>query len=85
MAIETKRMWETGPLRQWANERPAGKSSWTRYENGNLVGFAGPYVCDDCLQPVVGVYRQKGGAKWICRGCYELVLSPKRKAKLQKT
>lgn len=68
MTIEVKRMWESGPLRQFSDQREA--STWNRYQSATLDGFAGQYVCDDCQQPVVGVYRQKSGAKWYCKACH---------------
>jgi hypothetical protein len=58
--IQTRRMWEDGPLRQWAEKRIT--SSWVRHRDG----WAGKYVCDDCGKPTPGgLYsvRQMEGCK----------------------
>jgi hypothetical protein len=68
--IETKRMWEGGPLRQIANTQvtssfiPLGKLSGTPQ-------FAGSYVCGRCTRPTVGVYMVPAAQEWICSECRE--------------
>lgn len=63
---EAKRMWEGGPLRQFALVR--GSANWTQYDGG---GYAGLYVCDQCQKPTSGgVYRTAAGV-WKCAGCKE--------------
>lgn len=69
--MEIRRMWEGGPLRQFSDKREA--TSWHRYQSPILEGYAGQYVCDDCQEAVVGVYRQKSTGKWLCRACYDSV------------
>ena len=69
MTIEIKRMWPTGPLRQWSND-PVHRNSWNLYQCNSSHGFVGSYVCDDCREPVVGVYRQKRSEKWLCKACH---------------
>ena len=55
-------MWDGGPLRLWEAEKPSG--SWIPYGRG---GYVGPYCCEACLKPVVGVYRTPSG--WVCTPC----------------
>ena len=66
--IRIERMWQGGPLRQRADTRPW--PGWGLvYDKG---GFAGQYVCDECQQPGVGLYRQNSdaaSAKWLCGVC----------------
>lgn len=74
--IETKRMWEGGPLRQFSTEanRPA-TGKWISYDNPalNLAGYAGCYVCEGCERSVDGVYYAQGAQKWLCGACKESV------------
>jgi hypothetical protein len=65
MAIEIKRMWEGGPLRQWSAERPL-KGKWIAYATG---GFAGCYVCEWCQESADGVYFVREPQKWLCGAC----------------
>jgi len=53
--VQTRRMWEGGPLRQWAGKRIT--SSWVRHRERS----AGKYVCDDCgnRAPNGGVHATK--------------------------
>ena len=60
---DTKRMWNGGPTRQFSLER--GAASWTPYDGG---GYAGQYICDDCGNPVVGLYKASHGM-WRCADC----------------
>lgn len=55
-------MWDGGPLRQWAEEKPS--ASWIPYARG---GYVGPYVCEECQKAVGGVYRTASG--WVCTAC----------------
>jgi hypothetical protein len=78
----TRRMWEGGPLRQWA-ERDDGRqaTSWTRYQNPTSDGYAGCYVCDECQEPVGGVYRHMSPVRWICAACREALPSRGKRQK----
>jgi hypothetical protein len=68
-----RRMWPGGPLRQFTEGKHP--SSWTPYQSSQLRGFAGQYVCDECLEPTAGVYRvispSSSGKRpsWMCSGC----------------
>ena len=68
--ILVRRMWEGGPLQQFAS-RPLG-GNWMWYSNPLLTGYVGSYVCDRCQEPTVGVYRQHNGAEWVCGGCRKM-------------
>ena len=73
MPIEVKRTWDGGPLREWAAKRPNG--NWgIPHQKG---GYAGRYVCDECLSPVNGLYEPKigfgDGRKWLCSDCRTLL------------
>ena len=81
ITIEVKRMWDGGPLRQWAPQRPLHAGSTWVFYSGVIGGYVGPYVCDQCEQPVVGVYRVYHVKKWICKACYELIRSPRKRKK----
>ncbi len=59
---ETRRLWQGGPLRQWAAERVS--ASWIPYARR---GYVGPYVCEHCQAPNTGVYRTPLG--WVCASC----------------
>jgi predicted SprT family Zn-dependent metalloprotease len=81
MTLEIKRIFDGGPLRYVSDIRQ--NNYWTAQGNGQ---YRGPYVCDDCRQTAVGVYRvageaKKNTAKWICRACYELIRSPGKRKK----
>lgn len=60
--LRSRRMWDGGPLRQWETEKVS--ASWIPYARG---GYVGPYVCERCQKPVVGVYRTASG--WVCSVC----------------
>ena len=70
MAIEVKRMWDGGPLRQWSATRPLNAGgNWVRYQSRDLDGYAGAYVCDGCRMPCRGVYFVQRVSKWLCKAC----------------
>jgi hypothetical protein len=60
---EVRRMWPGGPLRRWSQvktpQTPLGYSE----------GFAGAYICGQCLEPCEGVYRLREPQKWVCGSC----------------
>jgi hypothetical protein len=74
-SIEIRRMWEGGPLRQIS---ATARGRWTIDDKGE---FRGPYVCDECLKPVSGIYEPKRGVgdgrKWLCAEC-RTKLTPKQ-------
>lgn len=59
---DARRRWRGGPLRLWSPIRKGGR--WIPLADG---GFGGPYVCDGCQKPVVGVYRVR--ETWLCAAC----------------
>jgi hypothetical protein len=74
MAIEVRRMWEGGPLRQWSKDNPQRNLTGYAVGLGNeLEGYVGSYVCEECGEPCGGVYRRRGAAggeaKWVCGAC----------------
>lgn len=75
MTVTVRRMWEGGPLRQWSDKSHG--SGWNYYENSQMKGYAGSYVCGKCSNPVVGVYRVDAG-DWICAACKSGKMPQKR-------
>jgi len=67
-SVAIRRMWEGGPLRQVA-ETPVSPVYRAYVCGGSRCTFAGRYVCDGCMEPAIGVYRQKRSGLWVCRGC----------------
>ncbi len=80
---EVRRMWPAGPLRQFRDIRAKNNSGWTVYYSTILKGYAGSYVCEQCLSPTPGVYRLprsengQSDASCVCAGCRERV-KPKK-------
>ena len=78
--IVATRMWLGGPMRQMAALKVSGTFiPVTPVQN---LTFAGRYVCDRCLEPSKGVYRQDDGKasgnrrssegpEWICDSCLD--------------
>ncbi len=56
---EVRRMWPGGPLRLFRENRIQNNSGWIRYSSdfAKLDGYVGPYVCSECMEPCLGVYR----------------------------
>jgi hypothetical protein len=63
-AASIRAMWEGGPLRQWSSSKTT--LTPTGYAEG---GFAGSYVCGQCLATSSGVYRVREEQKWLCAPC----------------
>lgn len=67
-SVQTKRMWPDGPLRRWSPVRTGG--CHIPLDSG---GFGASYVCEECLEPVAGVYRVIRGVQrresWLCASC----------------
>jgi hypothetical protein len=74
----TRRMWAGGPLRRLSPIRSAGCQ--IPLEGG---GYGGSYVCDECLMPVVGVYRViqgvQGRETWLCAACKDAARRTRKK------
>lgn len=68
MEIETRRMWEGGPLRRWSRTKQRSQS-WNFYESASCRGYAGAYVCDECQESTPGVYRSTPFVRWLCAAC----------------
>lgn len=68
--VEPVRMWANGPLRLVSDAKEY--SSWLRLADGR---YAGQYVCDTCLNPVMGVYQASGGV-WLCSDCRRKAKTP---------
>ena len=73
-AVEVRRMWSGGPLRQWSETNPS--RSWLAYATG---GYVAAYVCDQCQVPCDGVYFVRGEQKWLCGRCRKAVRKIERK------
>ena len=71
--VQSKRMWEGGPLRQFSDKQIA--SNFIFYSGAGFEGYAGSYVCDECQRPTPGVYELKVGVQasreWFCGTCRE--------------
>jgi len=67
-SVIIRRMWEGGPLRQIADTKVSPVYRAYVY-GGSRCTFAGRYVCDGCIEPAIGVYRQKRSGLWVCGGC----------------
>lgn len=66
-----------GPLRMFSATKFA---SSIYYESRDWNGFAGSYVCDQCLQPEgAGVYRVDD--KWLCGGCKEAIRKANKRSR----
>jgi hypothetical protein len=72
------RMWDQGPLRQFARAEKRPASNYVPYQTANLTGFAGSYVCDVCRCPSTGIYRVLSLGKWVCGGCKKAVRTTQR-------
>jgi hypothetical protein len=65
--VSLGRSWGSGPLRYFAAQRPKNAgNNWIAQAGG---GFAGAYVCDECVRPSIGVYYVPRVGKWLCRHC----------------
>jgi hypothetical protein len=74
-AIEVRRMWHGGPLRQTSSARISG--SWIPSAGPEFAGFLGPYVCEACSKIVPGLY-ERAEKKWVCSACRSLYSAPRR-------
>ena len=62
-----RRMWESGPLRQFSDTQ--AKSHYVAYSGPFLTGYAGSYVCDRCGRSFAGAYRVSSTQEWLCPNC----------------
>ena len=65
-------MWESGPLRQFSESCLGGY--YIRVSSPFLTGYAGSYVCDECLRPSAGVLCVPHVSKWLCGRCKKQAL-----------
>ena len=73
--IEVLEAWPGGPLREFAQTRPA--SNWIPYQAHSFTGveverrrFSGSYVCSLCRRKVNGIYSPNSVIEaWHCSDC----------------
>jgi hypothetical protein len=69
--VRIRRMWAGGPLRQFSTAKQRPHGGFERYTGPILNGWAGAYVCNECLSTSQGVYGPTPSGKWLCGGCRE--------------